>query len=48
MIANGSVILLDNKSGHYSPSGVGAGFVESTFKSAGINAAGKYHELTFP
>ncbi len=48
IMVNGSAISLDNNAGHYSPSGVGTAFVEGIFKSAGINAAGKYHELTFP
>ena len=47
-LVNGLVIALDNKAGHYSPSGVPAVFIADTFKSAGINAAGKYHELAFP
>jgi hypothetical protein len=48
MMVKGSVIALDNQAGHYSPTGVSAFFIESMFKSAGINAAGKYHELAFP
>jgi hypothetical protein len=48
MFVNGSVTALDNMSGHYTPAGVGAAFVEAVFKNAGINAAGRYHELTSP